>query len=208
MTALPDDYWLLSITRQPEQMTAEEYEALPEDISKMIEVVDGYVVFCESPTREHQTAGRRLANLLERHAREAMRRGRDCLEVNLDVDLRISDVPLCNRRPDVILYRCLDRENKERLRAEHALLVVEIVAAGSETRDATDKLGEYAKAGIPHYWVVRLDLSGVSTIERYRLDRGAMLYKHLDTLMKEEAGGPPEISNPVPMTIDWAELEY
>ena len=123
MEPLPDDYWLLSIRHQPEQMTAEEYEALPEDISKMIEIVDGNVVFCESPTRDHQRAGRRLANLIEQHARSAMSRGYECLEVNIGVDLRLRDIPLCNRRPDVIVYKCLDRENKERLRAGHALAI-------------------------------------------------------------------------------------
>lgn len=104
MAALPDDYWLLSSRRQPAQMTAAEYEALPEDISKMIEVVDGYVVFCESPTRRYQRAGRRLANLIERHAQSAMRRGHECVEVDTDIDLRLCDVPLCNRQPDVVLH--------------------------------------------------------------------------------------------------------
>ncbi|MVZ99357.1 Uma2 family endonuclease [Actinomadura sp. LD22] len=188
-------------------MTAEEYEALPEDISKMIEVVDGYVAFCESPTRDHQRAVRRLAQLVENNARSAMGRGHDCMEVDFDVDLRIRDVPLCNRRPDVVLYKCLDRKNNERLRAEHALLVVEVVSPGSETADTTDKLGEYARAGIPHYWIVRLDATGVSAIERYQLDRGAMLYKHVNTLMKDERG-VPDVGNPIPITIDWAELEY
>lgn len=170
--------------------------------------MDGYVIFCEAPTPDHQIAGRRLANLLERHARAAMRRGHDCLTVNRDVDLRLHDVPLLNRRPDVVLYRCLDRDQGERLRAHHALLVVEIVSPGSETQDTTDKMGEYAKAGIPHYWIARLDATGVETIEQYRLDRAALLYKHVGTLMKDEPGDPPQISNPVPITIDWADLEF
>ncbi|NRQ35610.1 Uma2 family endonuclease [Nonomuraea sp. NN258] len=207
MTALPEDSWLLSIRPQPGRVTSEEYEELPEEIARAIEIVDGYVVFCESPTPDHQTAGRRLANLLERHARQAMSRGHECLTVNNDVDLRLRDVPLLNRRPDVVLYRCLDRERGERLRAEHTLLVVEIVSPGSETQDTTDKLGEYAKAGIPHYWIVRLDQIGVSTIERYRLDLAAMLYKHVGTLMRE-SDPTPAITNPLPVTIDWADLQF
>jgi Uma2 family endonuclease len=208
MTALPDDSWLLNIRPQPALVTAEEYEALPEEIAKAIEIVDGYVVYCAVPTPDHQIAGRRLANVLERHAREAMGKGHECVTVNNDVDLRLRDLPLLNRRPDVALYRCLDRERGERLRAEHALLVVEIVSPGSETQDTTDKLGEYAKAGIPHYWIVRLDRSGVSIIERYRLDRAAMLYKHIGTFMKDESGGAPSVSNPIPMVIDWSELQF
>ncbi|WP_250282080.1 MULTISPECIES: Uma2 family endonuclease [unclassified Frankia] len=207
-TALPEDSWLLRIQPQPARVTAAEYEALPEEIARAIEIVDGYVVFCEAPTPDHQTAGRRLANLLERHARRAMARGHGCLAVNNDVDLRLRDIPLLNRRPDVILYRCLDRAAGERLRAEHALLVIEIVLPGSETQDTTDKLGEYARAGIAHYWITRLDNDGVTSIERYALDRATLLYKHLGTFMKDEAGGAPEVTNPIPVTVDWDDLLF
>lgn len=206
MHALPDDSWLHSIRPQPSRVTAEEYEALSEEIAQAIEIVDGYIVYCEAPTPEHQIAGRRLANVIETHARSAMRRGHGCVTVNNDVDLRLRDVPLLNRRPDVVLYRCLERG--ERLRAEHVLLVVEIVSPGSETQDTTDKPGEYAKAGIPHYWIVRLDDTGVGVIERYRLDRATMLYKHVGTFMRDEGGDPPSVGNPIPITIDWSALEF
>jgi hypothetical protein len=96
------------------------YERMPDETSRAIEIVDGYVVYCESPSPEHQLAARRLANLIEGAARAATRAGGDCLTVNADVDLRLRDIPLLNRRPDVVLYRCL--EPGERLRAEHALL--------------------------------------------------------------------------------------
>lgn len=208
MAALPGDSWLLGIRPQPSRVTAEEYDSLPEDICRAIEIVDGYIVYCEALTPDHQTAGRRLANLIERDARTAMARGHGCLTVNNDIDLRLQDVPLLNRRPDVLLYRCLDRERGERLRAEHVLLGIEIVSPGSETQDTTDKFGEYAKAGIPHYWIVRLDRTGISIIERYRLDRAAMLYKHIETFMKDEPGDPPTVSNPIPITIDWPELGF
>jgi hypothetical protein len=91
MTALPEDNWLLGLRPQPAQVTAEEYAALPEEIAQAIEIVDGYVVYREAPAPDHQTAGRRLANLLERHARTAMDRGHRCVTVNNDVDLRLRD---------------------------------------------------------------------------------------------------------------------
>lgn len=206
MHVLPEDSWLRSIRPQPARVTAEDYEALPEDIAKAIEIVDGYVVYSEAPTPDHQTAGRRLANALEAHARSAMDRGHPCLTVNSDVDLRLRDGPLLNRWPDVVLYRCLERG--ERLRAEHVQLVIEIVSPGSETQDTTDKPAEYAKAGIPYYWIARLDDTGVSVIERYRLDRATMLYKHVGTFMKDEDGDPPAVANPVPITVDWSALEF
>ncbi|GAB3403705.1 Uma2 family endonuclease [Flindersiella endophytica] len=89
-----------------------------------------------------------------------------------------------------------------------ALLVVEIVSPGSETTDTVDKPAEYAKCGIPHYWIVRVDMTGVSVIERYRLDEASRSYKHLGTFMKDEAGSKPEVTNPIKIEIDWAQLEY
>jgi Uma2 family endonuclease len=206
MTAPPGDDWLYTIKPQPELVTAEMYQRLPEEISRAIEIVDGYIVYCEALSPQHQIAARRLANLIENAARTATRRAGECLTVNTDVDLRLRDIPLLNRRPDVVLYRCLD--DGERLRADHARLVVEIVSPTSETTDEVDKLGEYARAGIPHYWIVRLDATGVSIIERYRLDRATSQYKHVGTHMKDEAVSPPALTNPIPLTIDWTELEY
>jgi Uma2 family endonuclease len=206
MTALPGDDWLYTIKPQPELVTAEMYQRLPEEISRAIEIVDGYIVYCEAPSPQHQIAARRLANMIESAARAATRRAGGCLTVNTGVDLRLRDIPLLNRRPDVVLYRCLDEG--ERLRADHAQLVSEIVSPTSETTDEVDKLGEYARAGIPHYWIVRLDATGVSIIERYRLDRATSQYKHVSTHMKDEAGSPPSLTNPIPLTIDWTELEY
>jgi hypothetical protein len=146
MPALPGEVWLLSLRPQPSPVTAEDYEALPEAIARAIEIVDGYVVHCAAPTPDQQTANRRLANLLERHAAAAMREGHECLTVNTDVDLRLRDLPLLNRRPDVAVYRCLDR--------------------------------------------------------------ATMLDKHTGTFMKDEIGETPMVSNPIPVVIDWAELEF
>jgi Uma2 family endonuclease len=206
MTALPGDDWLYAIKPQPELVTAEMYQRVPEEISRAIEIVDGYIVYCEAPSPQHQIAARRLANMIENAARTATRRAGGCLTVNTGVDLRLRDIPLLNRRPDVVLYRCLD--DGERLRADHAQLVVEIVSPTSQTTDEVDKLGEYARAGIPHYWIVRLDATGVSIIERYRLDQATSQYKHVSTHMKDEAGSLPALTNPIPLSIDWTELEY
>jgi hypothetical protein len=35
-----------------------------------------------------------------------------------------------------------------------------------------------------------------------------VIYKHLDTFMKDEASGPSEITNPIPITITWDELAF
>jgi hypothetical protein len=40
------------------------------------------------------------------------------------------------------------------LRASEVFLVVEVVSPGSTRTDHLHKRGEYADAGIPHYWIV------------------------------------------------------
>jgi Uma2 family endonuclease len=125
----------------PDQITAREYELLPADFCRTIEVVDGHIVKCESPSRLHNRVARRMAVQME-----AARKPEPCSMVETDVDVRLSDVPLSLRRPDVVVYRRLDDE--ERLYADDALLVVEIVSPGSSHHtDTVEKKAAYAAAG-------------------------------------------------------------
>ena len=92
MTALPD--WM---NLPPSGLSAEDYEALPENICRRIEIVDGAIIVSAAPRRLHQDIARRLANALEAACRPG-------LAVSTDVDLRLRDVPLLNRRPDAVVY--------------------------------------------------------------------------------------------------------
>ena len=85
MTALPD--WLVL---PPEGLSVADYEALPEEICRRIEIIDGAIVVNAAPRRPHQIIARRLANMLEAAAGPAF-------AVATNVDLRLRDVPLLNR---------------------------------------------------------------------------------------------------------------
>ncbi|WIX85724.1 Uma2 family endonuclease [Amycolatopsis sp. DG1A-15b] len=141
MTTLPD--WL---HLPPEGITAEAYEAMPEDVCRRIEVVDGGVVVVPAPTRSHQTFVRHLASLIEAAV------GED-LAVVTGADLRLRDTPLLNRRPDVVVYDA-NVPDDQVLRPGDCTLVVEVMSVGSVITDQLDKLAEYAAAGIEHYWRV------------------------------------------------------
>jgi Uma2 family endonuclease len=132
----------------PEQITAQDYEALPADFCRTIEVIDGHIVKCESPSRLHNRVARRLAAALEQG-----RKPDPCLMVETDVDVHISDVPLNFRTPDIAVYRC--QPDDQRLYADDTVLVVEIISPESSFRtDTVDKKAAYAAAGIPVHLIV------------------------------------------------------
>lgn len=111
----------------PDQITAEEYAQLPEDFCRSIEVIDGHVIKCESPSRMHNRVGFNLAAALK-----AGRKPEPCLMVETDIDVRFSDVPLNFRRPDVTVYRRIPDD--ARLYSGDTLIVVEIVSLRAPSR--------------------------------------------------------------------------
>ena len=150
----------------PDQITAEDYAALPEEFCKTIEVIDGHVVKCESPSRVHNRVALNLAI-----AFKAGRKPEPCLMVDTDIDVRIADVPLNIRQPDVTVSRCIP--DNERLYSRDVVLVVEVVSPGSSFKtDTVDKKAVYADAGIPTYLIVFLNEAqdGVEKIEEYWLE--------------------------------------
>jgi Uma2 family endonuclease len=154
----------------PEQITAEEYAALPEDFSRSIEVIDGHIVKCESASRVHNRVAFNLTAALK-----AGRKPSPCLMVETDIDVRITGVPLNFRRPDISVYRCIP--DGARLYSTDTVLVVEIVSPESSFKtDTVDKKAVYADAGIPVSLIVFLTASedAVEKIEEYWLDPTAV----------------------------------
>jgi hypothetical protein len=49
----------------PEPITLEIWRKLPEDYCRQVEVANGQAIRCEAPSRPHQKAARRLADMIE-----------------------------------------------------------------------------------------------------------------------------------------------
>ena len=152
-----------------EQITAEQYDSWSAEQCAGIEIVDGMVVVRPSASKRHNRLARILANALDAAA------GPDW-NADTDFDIRLSDVPLTNRRPDVVVYRA-DTIDITPTRPEHVLLVVEVVSPGSETTDRIVKVDQYATAGIAFYWRVEQATTGVPLIYTYVLDPAARAYR-------------------------------
>ena len=80
------------------QITAAEYESWSEEQCAGIEIVDGMVVVSPSASKRHNRLARILANAFDAAA------GPDW-NADIGFDVRLQDVPLTNRRPDVVVYR-------------------------------------------------------------------------------------------------------
>jgi len=151
------------------QITVAEYESWSQEQCAGIEIVDGMVVVSPSASKRHNRLARILANALDASA------GPDW-NADIDFDVRLQDVPLTNRRPDVVVYRA-DTIDVTPTRPEHVLLVVEIVSPGSETTDRIVKLDQYARAGIPFYWRVELTATDIPVVYTHLLDSASGRYR-------------------------------
>lgn len=139
-------------------LTVAEYAALGEDDPYRWELQEGNLVMSPSPTPRHMIASGELRDQLKPQLPAYLRVIQD---VDIDLQLAPSDHPGLSRRPDLIVVDqvAVDRVDAEGglLRACEVRLVVEIVSAGSRRMDHVIKRGEYADAGISHYWIVDLD---------------------------------------------------
>jgi Uma2 family endonuclease len=151
MTALP---------LQPPRrlLTVAEFAAFHEATEGRFELQEGNVVVSPSPTPEHQLC---LDELLHQLRPQIPGHLRAVPEVDIDLGLVPSHRPGFVRIPDLVV---VTREGLKRrraegglLRADEVVLAVEIVSDGSQRTDHTIKHGEYADAGVPHYWILELD---------------------------------------------------
>lgn len=194
------------------EITLDVYQALPEDVCMQIEVVDGWLVRCESAEPSHQTIQRNLANHLWAAVKGLDQRKRTCHRVNHDVDVLISEGPKLHfRRPDVVVHRCVDSERGRWGRKPYAsdcLIVLEIVSADSVTTDVRDKRAEYAGAGIPHYWIVRMtDNDGPAiSVERFLLASDGEYAREGLTVRGRDFHAVDTI-NPLPLMLAWEQLD-
>ncbi|WP_405487074.1 Uma2 family endonuclease [Nocardia sp. NBC_00511] len=152
----------------------DDYLAMPEEISRTVEIKDGMIVFCESPSPNHNAVSRNIERALSQGEAERPDR-RPCLRVNRDIDMLVSEVPFHYKRPDAIVYRCIDRPRPRwttKPTVADTILVVEVVSPTTITADTIDKRAEYARFGIQHYWIVRManDDGPVISIEMLTLN--------------------------------------
>jgi Uma2 family endonuclease len=133
-------------------LTLEEFIELPEDNSRRYELQEGILIVSPRANFLHQRIAHRLVAMLNDQLPAEW-------EAVGDVEM-ITDpgFPASVRVPDVLVVQEeLVSTAAPRCTADEALLAVEIISPGSQRTDTLVKPVEYAKAGIPHYWVIDLN---------------------------------------------------
>lgn len=175
------------------QITAEQYETWSAEQCAGIEIVDGMVVVTPSASKRHNRLARILANALDLAAGPEW-------NADTELDVRLQDLPLTNRRPDVVVYRA-DTIDISPTRPEHVLLVVEVVSPGSETTDRVVKVDQYAKSGIMFYWRVEQAATGLPLVYSYVLDPASRTYRDGEVFT-----GQVNAAVPFPVRVDLGAL--
>lgn len=143
--------------------TLYDLDALPED-GKRYELADGWLTEL-SPSPWHDHAADRLKDILRDAARLA---GAEVYVVGGPNDV---STPAGIRKPDVFavprdVARAAIGGKVRTYYASDLLLVAEVISprSGSEQVDRVRNVGEYAKAGIPLYWIVDLEPAAKVTV--------------------------------------------
>jgi Uma2 family endonuclease len=146
-------------------LSLEQWDALELDRTRRWELGEGTLIMSPRPQLWHQRISKRLTRLLDDHLP-------DGLEAVPEIEVITSaSFPPSVRDPDIVVIpdRVFERR-LARVPATDVVLVVEIVSPGSRGTDHVMKLHEYAKAGIPHYWIVDPDVPEHDSFLAYRLD--------------------------------------
>ncbi|BBO36103.1 Uma2 family endonuclease [Lacipirellula parvula] len=128
----------------------QEYLDLALSSNQLIEYSDGFVEVLPMPTIEHQLIVRFLLDVFRLFVEP-----KD-LGVVLFAPLPVWTRDRQYREPDLIYQSAENHAKSNRKYYKGADLVVEVVSddAQSHARDYEQKLADYARAGIPEYWIV------------------------------------------------------
>lgn len=133
---------------QPEIITLEQYEALPEDVRA--EVFDGVLYNMSSPSQVHQTVLTELLVSIRNYLRE---KGGKCQVFPAPFDVKLSDKPLTIVQPDILIV--CDKSKLDEKRCNGAPdFIIEIASPSNASDDYIRKLYYYKNHGVREYWIV------------------------------------------------------
>ena len=133
---------------QPEVITLEQYEALPDE--KRMEVFDGIVYNMASPSQIHQSISMQLSTVINNYI---LRKKGPCSIFSAPFDVKLSDSPLIIVQPDIMVV--CDKNKLDEKRCNGAPdFIIEIVSPANPSDDYIRKLYYYKNYEVREYWIV------------------------------------------------------
>ena len=133
---------------QPEVITLEQYEALPEE--KRAEVFDGILYDMASPSQIHQSISMQLSTVINNYI---LRKKGPCSIFSAPFDVKLSDSPLIIVQPDIMVV--CDKNKLDEKRCNGAPdFIIEIVSPANPSDDYIRKLYYYKNYEVREYWIV------------------------------------------------------
>ena len=176
---LPDDHaepaWEVALLFPAQgEWSEDDYLWLTDHTRYLVEFTDGHIEVLPMPTDAHQ----RIVLFLYR-ALYAFVAARG-LGIVLVAPLRLRVRPGRYHEPDLLLLLSADDPRRSNRYWTGADLVVEVVSPDDPKRELVRKRREYARAGIPEYWIVNpateqilvLRLAGTAYVEHGVFTRG------------------------------------
>ena len=133
---------------QPQLITLEQYETLPED--RRVEVFDGIIYDMASPSQIHQAISMQLSTVINNYI---LRKKGSCSIFNAPFDVKLSDNPLIIVQPDIMVICDKDKLDDKRCNGAPDF-IIEIVSPSNPSDDYIRKLYYYKNHGVREYWIV------------------------------------------------------
>lgn len=142
----------------PSQGAWSEAEYLGLETNHLVEYEHGAVEVLAMPGERHQRIVLLLLQMLAAHVQQRQ------LGVILMAPFPIRLWPGKFREPDIVFMRAGNDHRRHEQFWDGADLVVEVVSPDDPNRDLVVKRDEYARAGIPEYWIVEPRLRTVTVL--------------------------------------------
>lgn len=167
------------VTLYPNQGSWNESDYLAFDASRLVEFDNGMVEFIEMQTELHQAIVLYLYLQLHQFSVSLSEHSGVCLVAPLKVRLWEGKY----REPDLVFLLSKNRHLRSSQVWNGADLVIEVVSESNPDRDWIDKRSDYAKGGIPEYWIVD---PRDRTITVLQLDDTTGIYESVQTFREGE----------------------
>jgi len=137
-----------ALQSQPDFVTLDEYEAMPEDVRA--EIFDGQIYDMAIPSQIHQAISMQLSTMINNYI--LLKKG-PCSIFSAPFDVKLSDKPLTIVQPDIMVI--CDKNKLDGKRCNGAPdFIIEIVSPGNPADDYIRKLFYYKNYGVREYWIV------------------------------------------------------